>query len=756
MIRSALVASALMAAATIGAPRPLLAQSQQDEMTAKLDEVLVTARRRQEDIQVVPIAITAISQDAITNNNMQSLGDLQYLVPSLTVTPSLSRDDLSISIRGQGLNSISGLPGVVAYLNEVPIPGDKNGALASGPGLLFDLQNVQVLKGPQGTLFGRNSVGGALLLETARPTSELEGHLQASYGNYNDRELDGAFNIPLISDVLLARVAFNGQVRRGFTQIQSEPGHPGGIDADDQDHWSARATVTFKPIDAFKNDTILTYSNHQSHGSPFVLSALNPDSSLALIPGFAAAVAQQQALGPRTVLPQAEHLASSGRLLSLSNISTLSLTDDIEFRNIAGYSEAHSVLAAQFDSSPFGLFLLPSTPVDYQTRQYTEEAQFQGQSFDKRLQWILGGFYLDALQPPDGYILQTGTLFGTLPDDALYGQKDQSRALFLQGTYDLSSWLTGLKFTAGARYSWDHRSVSQTGGLGSSCSGPVLVNCDSFVTAAGNSQAATWTVGLDYQVVQDTMVYVTSRRGYRAGGVNAVLFNNQAIPFGPEFVTDFEVGVKSDWSVAGMPMRTNAAAYYQKYRDIQVQQFIPSLGVPTPFTSNAASARLWGLELETMLKLTPELQVGANFDYLSFQYQNFGPGVDPTSLQATKTSDRPPRKFGLNVEYHRSLPAKLGDASFQANYSWTARTAFSDAASPLGEIHSYGLLNLSASWNHVGDHPVDVMLFASNVTNKLYSIGGFDLYSSVGYLAQKFGEPRMYGIRLKYRFGDAR
>ena len=184
-----------------------------------LAEIIVTARRRAENVQSVPISIDVVSEQTLKENNIQTIGDLQYLVPSMSASTFSTRDSVNLSIRGQGTSGPSGTPGVVAYINEVPIPVDQEGDLAGGPGLLFDLENVQVLKGPQGTLFGQNSVGGALLLQTARPTNDFGGRIQATYGNYNDRELDGAINIPLVDQTLLTRTAFTGQLRDGFTYV---------------------------------------------------------------------------------------------------------------------------------------------------------------------------------------------------------------------------------------------------------------------------------------------------------------------------------------------------------------------------------------------------------------------------------------------------------------------------------------------------------------------------------------------------------
>jgi iron complex outermembrane receptor protein len=737
--------------------QPRRHDSASDAGTNLLEEVIVTARRREEKIQSVPIAITVVSQEKLQDNNAQTIGDLQYLVPSMSARTGLTRDAVTVSIRGQGSNSSSALPGVVAYLNEVPIPTNNGGELAGGPGLFFDLENVQVLKGPQGTLFGRNSVGGALLLQTKRPTNEFGGRVQLTYGNYNDREVEGAINLPIVDDKLLARVAFSGQQRDGFTRLLGDPGHPNGIDADNRDTWSARGTVTFRPTDWFQNDAILTYSTFDGHGSPSLLTYLNvsptgcaggPCPVPSLFPTLRNLLTQQQGLGIRTALPIDTGVASSGHTLSLNNISRISLTDTLTFRNIFGYVEANTVYAVDFDGTALPVADIPSTPRHWTFKQITEEAQLLGESLDGRLDWIVGAFLLDEM-PPDGDVVQTGKVFG-LPFDLVKRQQDNSKALFAQGTYDLSSMVSDLKFTAGARYTWDDRYYGERGGkLGSVCVAPT-VNCNNFTSQESKTEATTWTVGFDYQAAPDTLLYLASRRGYRAGGYN--IFPNPG--FRPEYVNDLELGVKSDWKAGSIPIRTNAAIYYQKYRDIQVQKITAINNVPTVVTANAAAARLWGAEIEALVQLTRDLQFTASFNYLSLDYTEFDPGVDGAALTATRTANRPPRKYGASARYRLPLGAQAGDIgeiSVQANWNWQASNG--DTSQPGGVIDSFGLLNAAIDWSSIGGKPLDASLFASNVTDKVYSIGGATFYNSLGYANQRFGEPRMYGIRMRYRFG---
>ncbi|MET0657762.1 MAG: TonB-dependent receptor [Steroidobacteraceae bacterium] len=736
--RSSVQGSPLRSGADLSAPRGL-------------EEVIVVARRREENMQSVPVAITVVSQEALRENNVQTLSDLQYLVPSMSSTSGLTRDALNLGIRGQGTNGISGLPGVIAYLNEVPIPTDKDGNLAGGPGMLFDLESVQVLKGPQGTLFGRNTTGGALLLQSARPTNDLGGRVQLTYGNHDDREIDGAINVPLIDDKLLTRVAFSAQQRDGFTRILADPDHPNGVDADDRDTWSLRGTVSFQPIAEFQNDTIVTYSKYDSHGAPLILTNLNPNAGAPfLFPSMFDLLAQQQALGTRKVIPISTQLESSGSNLSVNNISRVEFGNDLAVRNILGYDEAKTDYQFDLDATELPVFNIPSTPRHQKIRQISEEIQLLGKALAGRLDWIVGGFYLKQ-KVPNSYVLQTATVFG-FPSDAEYRQGDESKALFAQGAYDLSATVSGVKLTLGARYTWDDRYYSERGGaLGASCAEP-RTNCDIARTRKPDSSAYTWTAGVDYQLRPATLLYLTSRRGYRAGGSNLTTVNGNVVNFDPEYVTDVEVGIKSDWRIADSPIRTNVAIYRQKYSDMQVNQLVPGDTVITSITSNAATSKVWGAELEAIVQLTDDLQLNASFDYLDLDYTKLDEGVDAAQLEATRTVNRPRRKYSIGARYYLPIEQQLGRVSTQVTWSW--QDSSGDLSQPGGEVDAFGLLNAAINWDDIAGKPFGASVFASNLTDKEYTAGVVSAYDLAGFTVQRFGEPRMYGIRFSYRFGE--
>ena len=210
-------------------------------------EIIVTARRREEPAQKVPVAITALSAEMLQERRIAGGQDLQGQVPSLSVSAGgQSRDVETIAIRGQGTN-YTAAPAVVTYLAEVPLVAGRVATLQGPPGQFLDLANIQVLRGPQGTLFGRNSTGGAVLLEPARPTDTFEGYVQMQAGNYRDREVEGVVNVPL-SDTLKVRMAGRFVDRNGFTRDVLT-----GTDYDNRHYYTGRVGMTWTPTDPLEN-----------------------------------------------------------------------------------------------------------------------------------------------------------------------------------------------------------------------------------------------------------------------------------------------------------------------------------------------------------------------------------------------------------------------------------------------------------------------------------------------------------------------
>ena len=788
--KSALAASASMFWIL---PSPVVfgqtAAVQAERDTSGLEEIVVTARRREEKLQSVPIAITAFSEDALRKNSVTAVQDLQHSVPSLQVLGQ-NRDDATFALRGIGAGPISTgdriIQSVATYFDEVP-------TTTAGPGVFFDLENVQVLKGPQGTLFGRNSTGGAILFEPRKPANDFEGYIQAQFGNYGDKEFEGAVNVPIVDDKLLLRVSGSLARRDGYTQnpITNQ-------DMDNRDYEAWRVSLTWRPTDDFENTVVYNGLYKNENGSSHVPYYLNPGAVVSTfsVPGFgnfnvtlgngpavsglsgpnSAAVffqglaagkqfslypsnaygaifAQQQAGGIRTEFTD-QRGEDKEYNWSVTDIATYDLSDDVKLKNIFGYRIYKTLLAYDYAGTVLPLLRIINTDADgwtQSTEQYSDEAQIQGKSLGGNLTWI-AGLYGEFVHPAGTWQLLNNQ-FGVV-GNRLNHQTDLSRAAFGQADYDfggVADALSGLKLTLGYRYTWDMRSESSvTYTLPHTCTQGTAPSC----TVAGHTQfnAPSWTLGLNYQVTPDSLIYVTSRRGYQSGGFNLPAPTAASEIYKPEHVTDVEVGVKADWNVYGVKLRTNADYYHNWFTNIQEEAAI--LG-PTGITvgiENAESASIDGFELETTAVLTDDLKLSA---FYSFTQATFGTFVSGQSgnLSGTQFFFLPKNKEGVTAQYRLPLDAALGEVSLTANYTYQEHTTTSEPGDPVyGTFPGYGLLNLSVDWTGIYGQPIDASFFMSNTLDEKYVIGNYPL-DSLGFASAYYGEPRMFGFRLKYSFG---
>ena len=778
--------------------------AQSSASSGGLEEIVVTARRREEKLQSVPVAITAFTPAAIAEKHIESASDLQHYVPSLA-TSQETRDEQVFYLRGQGPNGgQGGSPGVVTYFAEVPFTG-------SGPGIYFDLDNLQVLRGPQGTLFGRNTTGGAVLFEPKRPTNNFEGYLEASFGDYNLHGEEGAINVPIIDDKLLVRAAFNINQRDGFTHDYTT-----GQDLDNRDYWSFRLGVTWRPTDDFENYIVYDSLYSHTNGTGIELQAINtyrdPNQDVSKETTFVQTfcrfaptpctlpqllLAEQAKIGPRgTYTTPGLYGLDKTYSYGITDIAKYDLTDNIAVKNIFGYRVLKNLLRYDLDGMPLPVidFVTPNN-WNLSNSQYSDELQFQGKSLGGNLNWIAGAFYEflhpsgaaeavlatdSAATPHSPFILPVLLHSNGQGQNALgpEGITQRSEAIFLQGTYDLaavSDALQGLKFTAGARYTWDYSSNSNyqhvlaffpgpnktplqpDGGPG----GKIAANypCAPCIEASHTFQAPTWTADLDYQITPDTLVYAKASRGYKSGGFNGAGSPPFSIKYESEYVTDFEVGLKSDWDVYDMKLRTNVDGFHDSYRNAQRAVGVLVQLLPPPAARQATTliangdATIEGMEFESTLIPIKDLELTADWTYIHARYDKF---YIPTvgNERDLPYPFTPKNKFSFSAHYHLPfIPAEAGDVSLQASYVHTGRIQYATSdIEPYGNEPGYGLVDLNVEWNNVFQQPVDATFFMTNVTDNLVKLGNVGIYNSSGYVSAIYNEPQMWGFKLKYRF----
>ncbi|GFE79641.1 TonB-dependent receptor [Steroidobacter agaridevorans] len=846
-------------AAGLGVSAPALSQTPPvnaaggDAAIDELNEIIVTARRTEERLQDVPISITVFNQEQLANRNVTNAVDLANYTPSLSANSNFGIENTSFAIRGF-VQELGTQPSVGTYFADVvaargPTQGTQAGD-GVGPGSFFDLQNVQVLKGPQGTLFGRNTTGGAVLLVPQKPTGDFEGYLEGSYGNFDMYRLQAALNVPF-GEGARFRLAADHQGREGYLNNISGIGPK---DYNDVNYSAVRASLVLDLTPNLENYTIASWSKSDTNGSVEKLIACNPtgfnppDPQLGLrnFVGILSCgqLADEQARGTdfHDVQAAVTDPISLIEQWQLINTTTWHVSDTVTLKNIASYAEFTNEQRAQLFATnwqtstlpmPYpmvffrgvpavftGVFAIPGHNTADQST-YTEELQLQGSSEDGKLRYQLGG-YLEWSDPLSTVGNQSSQLasctdlatldctdpIGSVFSVALSQQLGfpvpvnvgavnytagrtayRSRGVYAQSSYDLAERFT---LTGGLRYTWDEQTNSAQritysfpvlppfiGGPSQRCTDPSSApSCGQFLKQ--ESDKPTWLLGLDYKPGDDVLVYGKYARGYRAGGV----FTNAPIDhrtFDPEKVDNFELGLKTSFRSAVRGV-FNIAAFYNDFTDQQLQfgfdaRVDPVTGAtapvsPTTAVINAGKSRIYGAEVEVSITPIEGLTFDANYTYLNAEIRSIDQvtTLDPNYQVQTSQIESgaplalsPKNKYALSANYTWRLPETVGLITFGATFVHTDEQltsySYQDPAilalfgKNYGVIDSRDLLNLNVTWEGIAGSPVDLSAFATNVTDEEYFqyVPGLPTSGS-DYAA--LGEPRMYGFRLRYRFGE--
>jgi len=759
--RALLAATCLVSAATLAAGSKAFAQAGAEQPAARssdIEEVVVTARRREERLQDVPVAVTAMTAERLKEGQVTTARQLTAMVPSLNVNTGNQRDFQRFTLRGQGVTLGAG-EGVGVYIADAPVPQ----AVAGGPGLYFDLENLQVLNGPQGTLFGRNTTGGAVLFTPRRPDKDNGGYLQVGLGNYANREITGALNLAIVPDKLSIRLAGEVRQRDGFTRSLRD-----GSELDNINYNAYRLGVLYTPTDSIENYLLVAFNRSSTKGTGFVVTDVNPAGlGVSLLgPGLLAELAATPARGVRRTNGDSQHWFYTKNVMAV-NTTTINLPSSLTLKNIASFTRSQTSGGFDIDGTPFPLVSYrrfdfsnnPSLQGTSRNDYLTEELQLSANWLDGKLTWVTGGFYQHYY--PYGFQAQAVTQFAANSFSSSF-EKSVTTAWYAQASLDLGAFveaLDGLKITTGYRYTWDSKSyvAAQWSAATLGCTGQAgrfYPNCDLFYDAKWS--APTWTAGLDYKITPTTLVYATFRTGYKSGG-----FNSGADPtfpfavFGPEKVTDYELGLKADFRLGDAPLRTNLAVFKDDYSAIQRNQsFIVPGSNPPRFTNvvgNSGVATIKGFEGQVFLKLFDSLDFDVNYSYLDTKYKNSVPVA--FIVKGAPLPYAPKHKVGAFVKYHLPVDPSLGDITVNASGSYQSTYLWGDRDQPGNLLGDYALFNLGANWRNIKGRPIELELFVTNVANKAYKAGSLAYYFSVGASAASYIEPRMYGFRLRYTFG---
>jgi len=764
--RSALVAvslsTAMFAHPALAAEGDAANDAGSDAEKNRVDEIIVTAQRVEADLQDTPISVTALSEEQLYQFNVHDPQVLRGLVPNLEILPSsgggagvFGRNQTSVTIRGVGGSDrfFAQDTKVGVYIDDVYLSTTYTMNLG-----FYDIDNVQVLRGPQGTLFGKNTIGGALLIQTREPEGELSAEGRFTFGSYDRIEAQGAINVPL-SDTLAARISFYSSDVDGYIEHLLDD-----RESNDAHEKSIRGQLRFEPNDRLTIDLKAEYGASHDNGNAYIITQINPNASYVRNYNSVNAVPYQTAYAPLGLpftiygdtlsdfaysprpYPQFRPF-NEGENATVQLRAALELDESLTLKSITGYKNI-SLDSYRADGTPGGLYTEYN---EFRVRQISQELQVLGTYFDDRLNFVAGLFYIkqDAtstqITGPD-YVDPVGYYY--------YNDNDfPSWAAYAQVTFRP---IEGLRLTAGLRYTNDEKNTATniwtsgclrisyaqslaTGTGGCWVPGPDI-NTLSRATKSWSHVDPRFEV--DYEWLPNLMTYVTVGSGYQSGG-----FNTQNgpgipanIPYDQEIVWSYEAGLKSEWF--DHRLRMNAAIFRQDYKNYQSSVLVYYNGVDTRTISSAANARQKGFEFELDARPVDPLGLRFTYAHLDQGFTEIFPGAQGLTLE-TAISTAPRNEWSLAGDL--TIPLPQGRLVAAADYRWVGTKA-SGTAPAITYTPPYDLLGANVTYTPDNDR-WSLSFWAKNVMDEYYYAAYSNrLNNGIGLTTVTPGMPRQIGV----------
>jgi iron complex outermembrane receptor protein len=686
----------------------------------KIETVVVTALKRIQSVQAVPAAVTALSGAGLEERGITDIQGLQFAVPSVETGALLG--DTQITIRGIG-NGPGG-PSTAIYVDGVYQPIAALADLSA-----IDMARVEVLRGPQGTLYGRNANGGAVNFISNAPTQDFGGNVSAQYESYNEYTLQGVVNVPL-SSTIAARAVINYDDREdGFIKNVS----PGAPDLDKGKVLSGRLRIAGEITDNLTFDINLQGKHDEG---PFqYYSLITPDPSFIL------------ALG--AVVPSAPWKTSAtGPAGTNENYGVGAITLDWnspfgDLKSITAYQAYNINALTDQDATNIDVY---NNLFKYVDHTFTQELNLSTQIGP--VDSIFGAFYMNEKGERDSTYFYGTAIGGPAVGDYQLPRKDtDSRAIYFDLTWHVTDQL---RLIGGARYTEDRLTyaVKQFDPFAP----PFPLDVDTCPTTLTKLQfdSTTGKVGAQYDVADKQNIYGTVSTGYLSGGLNELNCPSQNT-YKPEKITSYEVGYKS--ILFDDHVVFNVAGFYYDFTDLQVTQLVSNGGpVSTRETNNAASSTVKGAELETDWVPDSHWTIGFNVTYLDARYDKYFPYDNLTGAVSDAAGNRlnnaPGFSGNLSTAY-RTDEYDWGGLLFRADVAARSRIYFRPFNEPADSQTGYGVLNLSATWNSPDD-VYSVRVFDNNVTDQAYIVTQDSSPGLGRYIT--YGNPNQYGIQLKANF----
>ena len=713
-----------------------------------LEEVVVTAQKREQNLQDVPVAVTAFDASALENAGVQDVTELQKSAPNVTMQVSRGTNStLTSYVRGIGqADPLWGFePGVGLYVDDIYLARPQGGVLD-----VFDVERIEVLRGPQGTLYGKNTIGGAVKYVTKRLTGEPELNISGALGSYNQRDLKISGQMPLIEDTLYFGASIAQFKRDGYGEFLQN-----GDENYNKDLLAARVSLEWLPSDdvsvRFSADKTDDDSNAKG-GHRLTDSVLLPTEAV-----------PSDVYDSNSDMDTDNEVKSSGA----SAIVTWDISDDLTFKSITAYREGETFTNIDFDNTS-----LPSlhVPAIYDDDQTTQEFQLSYSSDNLDL---VGGLYYYEGTASGAFDVLLGLFNAAGPFDPSLGEFNAltagtvdttSYAAYVHATYAINEqWA----LTLGGRYTRDEKEAEVykarmfVDGSSSELGGETL---SVLVVDTDYENDESWSqfsprISVDYSLTDDTLLYASYSEGFKSGGfdMRGDATKNPATVNGydPEIVETFEIGVKTE--LLDGRVRLNAAAFHSDYTDMQVTVQQSSDG-GTNFVSsvlNAGESEIQGFEVEALAQVTENLSASVMLGYINAEYIEVETDT-PTGVVDLADdwafANTPEKTASIKLMYNRTL-GDMGDLALSAGASYRSETQiFPQVESQIDE-NSYTLWDVSAVWYSADEHWT-VGLHGKNLTDEEYRVGGYNFAnlggeeSVIGY----YGNPRTVSLNFGYNF----
>ncbi len=718
---------------------PALAQTGSGQ--TGLEDIIVTATKTgQTQAQRTPIAMSVLSGDQLAASGASSVKDLASLVPNLSIT-AITVSPL-IYIRGIGTNNVNNGsdPDVTVQVDGVYI-ARPFGQLSD----FLDVARIEVLRGPQGTLYGRNAVGGTLNIISRKPSDTLTGALSLAGGNYDNIAAQAYVSGPIREGLLQASVAASYQNRDGYVNNVTA----GAADLNDANRGSIRSQLRFTPSDAIEMITRADWTHADEHF----------DNYTHLLVPYAPAPVASSLIGnySRAALNDANENKTT--IWGISQEINVIMGDHFSFKSLTAYRKSR--FHSRFDSDGTEARINIGVQED-NSRQFSQEMNLAVKY--ARFEGVAGLYYFDehqdslveAILPPSA-----ATAAATAVDSiALPAAHARSLAAFAQATYHP---FDTVGITVGGRYTSDRKildSYVQRMSLNPATPGRIPAGFPFTAHTARSYGAFTPKFGVDWQVAPNALAYASATKGFKSGGTNYAATNIAFLNYRPETIWSYEAGLKSEWWEKRL--RINLSVFKYDYKDLQVLQ---PLAPGIVAINNAASAKVKGIEIETSAKPLPGLSLTANYTLLDAQFEAFPASAivaglvpyvigNPRYSASTRTFDAsgnrmnaaPKSTFSASAQYDHRLGS--GSAFVRGDYYWQATASYDPSNAAILIEPAYSLINAAIGYRSAGER-WNLQLQVRNLTDRDYSVGRSAAGGSPAGLA---GPPRTITVQLTHKF----